>query len=790
KGFNQMSTSLKTLYTDLEGQVARQTEDLARQNRDLELLYQTTRDLHQTHQPKTAATEFLTRTLPAVSAVAGSVHLLDSEHKRSDLVASVGLPEETQIEPYADLNGDLSHSIQNLPLRFLNSPDQGKLVFLKDNPYFKHLFQPIQIGSKCYKNRIASTPLGGTAVRTDGTYPASSFQIYVDRAEGGCAEVSGSETVVDYRYGTRVTIPPIDFSDLESKHNQGLRDYTSMLHAHGVIATVELNHCGANRFASTGTTAIGPCAIPDHNGVNVLEMNEELMCYVENCFADAAWYLKHAGYDGVIPHMASGWLLQQFLSPITNHRTDEYGGSAENRARFPLRVLRAIRRRCGDDFLIIPRLCCSENVDGGYGVQDAIAFCKAFDGVIDMVSVTAGVYYEPVRSHEYSNMYDPHNTHKALAAALKEACGIPVMLTGGINSPEEADRLIADGVCDLVGLGRQMLADPHWARKAECGRADDISRCIRCFRCFPGPLKDTGGKMLVPPDKKCTINPLSDLNELEVPIRDWPRPQGRRRVLVVGGGIAGLTAAVTAAQRGHEVILAEKDGVPGGLLNFTDYDSHKVDLHNYKELCIRRVCEAGIDVRLNTEVTAENIRDFHADEIIIAVGSSPLTPPIEGIERTIPSVAAYRHPELLGDTVVIAGGGQVGCEASLNLSELGKKVSVIEMREDVAIDANPMHRIALTDKMKEDGVTLFCGHKCVRFTDLGVECEDPTGASVLIPADRIVMALGMRANSKLAEELKGAAGPAARVQLIGDCVRAATVQVAVEQGYLAAMRII
>lgn len=139
KGFNQMSTSLKTLYTDLEGQVARQTEDLARQNRDLELLYQTTRDLHQTHQPKTAATEFLIRTLPAVSAVAGSVHLLDSEHKRSDLVASVGLPEETQIEPYADLNGDLSHSIQNLPLRFLNSPDQGKLVFLKDNPYFKQM---------------------------------------------------------------------------------------------------------------------------------------------------------------------------------------------------------------------------------------------------------------------------------------------------------------------------------------------------------------------------------------------------------------------------------------------------------------------------------------------------------------------------------------------------------------------------------------------------------------------------------------------------------------------------
>ena len=356
---------------------------------------------------------------------------------------------------------------------------------MQTNPFFKNLFSPIQVGHVTYKNRVASTPLGNTSVAPDGSFPEASFQMYLDRAEGGCAEVSASETVVDFKYGSRIFVPPVDFTDVNSPHIEGLRQYTSMLHAHGAVATVELNHCGANRFPSAGREAVGPCAIADHNGVLVHEMDEERMRYVIDCFAQAAWYLKQAGYDGVIPHMASGWLLQQFHSPHTNHRTDEYGGSAENRARFPLRVLRAIRERCGNDFLIIPRLSCCEYIEGGYGIEDAVTFCRMMDGRIDMVNVTAGVYYEPVRSREFSSMYEPHNLHKELAAAIKAQCSFPVMLTGGINSPEEAEQLIAGGICDLIGLGRQMLADPYWAKKAACGRADDIARCIRCFRCVP-----------------------------------------------------------------------------------------------------------------------------------------------------------------------------------------------------------------------------------------------------------------------------------------------------------------
>lgn len=658
------------------------------------------------------------------------------------------------------------------------------------NPYFEHLFSPIQVGSVLYKNRIASTPLGNTSVKPDGTYPAASFKVYEDRARGGCAEVSASETVVDFQYGSRIFVPPVDFTDAESAHNKGLREYTGMLHSYGAVATVELNHCGANRFASAGKTAIGPCAIEDKNGVQVLEMDEELMSYVVDCFAQAAWYVKQAGYDGVIPHMASGWLLQQFLSPYTNRRTDEYGGSAENRARFPLRVLRAIRERCGKDFLIIPRLSCDEHIEGGYGIEDTLVFCKLMEGLVDMVHVTAGVYYDPVRSKEFSGMYEPHNLHVELSAAIKQACSFPVMLSGGINSPEDAERLIAEGKCDLIGLGRQMLADPNWAKKAECGQADDIARCVRCFRCFPGPLKDTGGKPLTPPDKKCTVNPCSDLQELDPPLEAWPAPTESKKVLVVGGGVGGLTAAYTAANRGHKVILAEKSGELGGLLNFTDYDYYKQDLCNYKKLCIRRAEHAGVEIRLNTAVTPENVAEFGADAVIIAVGSSPLMPPIPGIETTVPAVEAYRHPEKLGNTVVIAGGGQVGCEASLNLTHLGKDVTIVEMREDVAIDSNPMHRIGLMDMLEKNGVHLRTSLKCKRFARDGVECETAEGEQIWLPADSVVMALGMRANAQQAEELKTAAEQGAYVQLIGDCVKASKVQVAVEEGFLAAMRIV
>lgn len=662
---------------------------------------------------------------------------------------------------------------------------------MSQNPYFEKLFRPIQIGSKIYKNRIAATPLGNVSVWPDGGFPASAFALYESRAKGGCAEVAASETVVDFDYANRLRMSYVDYRDYGSPHHDGLKRYTEMLHSYGAIATIELNHCGLRRFASAGEKGvIGPSAWVRDDGVHVRQMDESLMEMTVENFAQLANYAKLAGYDGVLPHLASGWLLHQFFSPLTNHREDEYGGSVDNRARFPLRVLQAIRDRCGKDFLIIPRLCAEEGVPGGYGIDDCVQLCRKMTGLVDMIHVVRGVYYDPVLSGEFSSLYDPHNLNEEHTKRIKDAVDIPVMLAGGINSPEDAERILAEGKADLIGLGRQMLADPNWAAKAESGRAADITRCIRCFRCFPGPLQDNDGKLLTPPDKKCTVNPTADLNELEVPIQNWPKPEHSRRVLVVGGGIAGLTAAYTAADRGHNVTLVEKGDALGGLIRHADVDVHKVDMSRFKQLSIRRCEEKGVKLRLNTEITAENIRDYAPEAVILALGAEPVTPRIPGIENAYQALQVYFDPSLTGERVVMAGGGLVGCECALNLACQGRKVTLIEMRDALAVDDYKMHRVALLDQIARQGIDVRVNHRCVSFEADGVRCEDEHGKPVFLPADTIVFAMGLRANSEMADRLQEVLEPDIPVWRVGDCVRAAKVQNAVEEAYLAAMQIL
>lgn len=662
---------------------------------------------------------------------------------------------------------------------------------MERNPWFENLFSPIQIGTKVYKNRVAATPLGNVSVRPDGSFPASAFALYEGRARGGCAEVAASETVVDFDYANRLKMPYINYHDYNSRHQDGLRRYTEMLHSYGAVATIELNHCGLRRFASAGEKgAIGPSAWVRDDGVHVREMDESLMEMTVENFAQLAYYAKMAGYDGVLPHMASGWLLQQFFSPLTNRREDEYGGSVENRARFPLRVLKAIRERCGRDFLIIPRLCAEEGVPGGYGIDDCVALCKQMEGLVDMIHVVRGVYYDPVLSGEFSSLYAPHNLNEEHAWRIKQAVKTPVMVAGGINSPEDAERMIAQGKADLIGLGRQMLADPSWVVKAQSGHADDISRCIRCFRCFPGPLQENNGAMLTPPDKKCTVNPTADLTELETPIESWPQPKQKRRVLVVGGGIAALTAAYTAAERGHDVTLAEESGVLGGLIRHADMDVHKQDMSRFKDLSIRRCERSGVKILLNTKITPENIASYAPEAVILALGSTPVTPRIDGIENAYQALRVYFDPSLAGERVVVAGGGLVGCECALNLACQGKRVTLVEMRDALAVDDYRMHRVALLEQLRQQGIEVCVSHKCLRMEKDGVCCENEHGEPVFLPADTIVYAMGLRANSEMAEQLENALGGDVPVWRVGDCVRAAKVQNAVEEAYLAAMAIL
>lgn len=653
------------------------------------------------------------------------------------------------------------------------------------------LFMPLTVRGKTYKNRIAAAPLGNVSISPDGSYPASSFVWYEKRAKGGCGEIMVSETPVDYEYANRLAAAEIDYTDLGSPHFQSLQEYARMLHSYGVIATVELNHCGANRFSSAGKKApIGPSGYIRSDGVCVTEMDEGLMVLTAAHFAQAAYYFQQAGFDGVVPHMGSGWLLQQFLSPLTNHRQDEYGGGVENRVRFPIRVLQAIRERCGEELLIIPRFCADEGVPGGYGADEGAEMARLLEPWIDMLHLVRGVYYEPVRSGEYSSMFAPHAPNAALSERLKRAVKVPVVLSGGISDPAEAAELIRSGKADMIALGRQMLADPDWAVKTEMGQAEDIAKCLRCFRCFPGPLQDTGGKPLKPPDKKCTVNPTADLNELQPPVENWPEPQKSRQVLVVGGGVAGMTAAATAAARGHRVTLLEQRTRLGGHINSMEADPYKGGFCDFARMLENRCRRAGVEIRTGVSVTPELLAQQQAEAVLIAVGSTLISGVIPGSEEALQAAKIGDQLPTSARDAVIIGGGLVGCETALLLAEQGIRVRILEMQKEIARDANPMHRVALLDKMKQADITVTVNAVCSRVSAHQVWYTDDCGTQTQLETELVLMALGVRPDRASAEALAAVAPEGATVTLIGDCVGAGKIQTAAEQGYLAAMKII
>lgn len=362
------------------------------------------------------------------------------------------------------------------------------------------------------------------------------------------------------------------------------------------------------------------------------------------------------GFDGVMIHAGHGYLLSEFLSPLFNHRTDNYGGSRENRAKFPVQVVKAVRDRCGKDFIIEVRVSGTEGKPGGIEPDDIVEFGKQLEGIADILHISRGNnnFNENWLTHQYSNFYDPHFNNLDMAAYIKERVNPVISVVGGINSPEDAEEAIASGKTDLVALGRQIFADPEFPNKAKNGHADDINRCLRCGVCNGNGSPSVNFFPLIANDRPhCTVNPMFFRS---MPGGGFPKPQASRRVLVVGGGCAGMQAAITAADQGHSVVLIEKNSYLGGTLRFTDHELHKKDLKNFKNLLIRRLDSRGVEVRKNTPWSPALLEEIHPDVIIAAVGSNPITPPIPGVEHAVPVLDVFEGAEI-GNRVVMLGGG-------------------------------------------------------------------------------------------------------------------------------------
>ena len=644
---------------------------------------------------------------------------------------------------------------------------------------YPHLSSPITIGRTTFRNRMFSAPMGGTDIANDGCIGPKSTAFYELRARGGAAAVTVSELMVH---------PATDAShayhlDESILNSLACATYTAdAIRRHGAIPSIELSHSGM--YAGTYMTdknkqkslhQWGPSDTVRPDGVQVKALTKEMIEEIIASYAHVAGLVKRAGFEMLMIHGGHGWLINQFLSPMFNHRTDEYGGSLENRCRFAVRVLQAVREAVGPFFPIEFRMSGEELVPEGYTLEDGVKIAQQIEPYVDIIHVSAGTYQRTFgRTHP--SMFTEHGVNVYMAAEIKKHVKKPVATIGGLNDPAQLEEIIASGKADIIYMARALLADPFLPRKVVENRDEEIVRCLRCFTCM--------AERAATSTRRCTVNPLigREMDGVEVlPARE------KKKVLVAGAGPGGLYAAYTAALRGHEVILCEKESEVGGILKSEQALPFKHEMYELSGTYLRLAQKAGVEIRLNTEVTPEYVEKEAPYALIIAVGSRPLIPPIPGLDGDNVVVVNnyYREKEKVSDEVVVFGGGLAGCECAIHLGMEGKKVRLVEMRDQLAPDANVRHRPLLLAEINKYA-EVHTGYKGLEVTKEGILCEDPSGNKVTIPGSTVICALGQRSCTDTVEKLMDTAP---YVRVIGDASRVSTITNAVYWGYHAALDI-
>lgn len=638
---------------------------------------------------------------------------------------------------------------------------------------YEHVLAPLQVGRTTFKNRIEFTPACCTLATADGLATNEMIAYYRHIARGGAGIVTIGESPVNFDEARGHLFQLNMGTDLVIK---GLADLNEEVSRYGAKLSVELNHTGRHSLLNHDTWAPSPihgemevAAVKKNGGrlTHIRTMDQEMIDKTIEDFAEAALRCKKAGLEMVMIHGAQGHLIGQFLSPFTNHRTDRYGGSLENRARFAIEVLGAVRKKVGPGFIIEYRHCADELIQGGLSEEESIEFAKMIEDKIDLIHISAGMHQDwRAAAETIQPQYWPHNHLVHFAEDFKKVLHIPVVTVGSIKTMEDAEEIIASGKADVVAIGRSLIADPYMVKNAEAGHTERTTPCIRCQHCN-NRCRDMFAI-------RCTVNPTIGRELYYDPI---PAARTPKKVVIVGGGPAGMEAGIVAAQRGHEVVLFERSAQLGGTLRYATGLDIKFDLRKYFNWQVDRAMNTkGLTIRLNTEATPELVLAEQPDALILAVGAKPVFPPVPGIELSnVVWVGDVDTGKVkVGKKVAIIGGGASGAETALQLLIDGKEVTMIDMLSFDSIIPNYPRGLAY--KLEDHNCKLI-GSVCLReITEKGISIEDKNWRTTFIEADTVILSTGFRPDKEMLERFKDVLP--GETYIAGDCIKPGTVTTA------------
>ncbi|MCI9134921.1 MAG: FAD-dependent oxidoreductase [Lachnospiraceae bacterium] len=612
---------------------------------------------------------------------------------------------------------------------------------------FPHVFQPLRLRGITIKNRLELTPFVPCLTDAQGgvTQDMMNF-IRMQARTGAGIIVLGCITDSNRKLS--------EYADLETTHDRfvpGLSLLADEVHKYGARLAYELSHSGRGDLQSArdiegaaGMTEEIP--VPSLEAASCTRMTREDMDWLIQRQVDACRRVLRAGFDMIFIHAGHNAYLSSWLSPLTNHRTDEYGGSLKNRMRFPLELIRAVREAIGEQVPIELRASVADMIEGGIQEEECFRFFEAAEPYIDLAHVSRGNCFHKDGRMYTSPMYMmEHRINEEASGKLKKRLKIPVTCVGNIWNLQDAEEILAKGHADVVGFARSPLADPQLFVKAVQGRFDEVRPCLKCM--------DGCGRIFHGLPARCAVNPELGM---ETEARMTVPPRKKQRVLVLGAGPAGMQAALTLRERGHEVILAEKSGRLGGKLYDAGAVSFKWLMRDYRDYLIRMTERSGAKILLNTEGTRELVEQIKPDAVFVATGSTYLRPPIPGIDRENVHMLADvdGKGEMLGKKIVICGGGLSGVEAAVDFARQGHEVTVVDMilAERFCSNLFMFAYEALFKEVETWGVKLLGNRRILEFQEHGVAVEHE-GVRQELSCEDAIIALGLRPEDRLGQQL-------------------------------------